>query len=344
MFLTALLRTAAVVAALLPALSGAAPVGLVTIADGEAAAVLRGTQRHAVAEGLRLQADDIVRTGAGTRLLRLELADGTTLDLGASTELLLQPGAALGGRAATLYLARGWLKIGARPGAAEGVAGVTAASFDLGKVSGGTVVHLTPQALLVFVESGAAELGERSEGRAGGSQSLRDGDAYVRRGSAPGSVMKRPPVDLLQELPRGFVDSLPRRAARFQNAGIEPGPAEEVGYEEVAGWINGEPALRQAFLPRFAGRARDRQFRAALVAELRAHPEWDRLLFPEKYRPKPVLAKRPAPAASAVSPAADAAPTAAAAATPVPASLFGSTGWTTTPREALTTTSTMESR
>lgn len=340
MSLNALLRTAAVVAALLPAWSSAAPVGLVTIADGEAAAVLRGTQRHAVAEGLRLQADDIVRTGAGTRLLRIELADGTTLDLGASTELLLQPGAALGGRAAMLYLARGWLKVGARPGAAEGLDGITAASFDLGKVSGGTVVHLTPQALLVFVESGAAELGERSDGRAGRSQALRDGDAYVRRGQVPGSVMKRPPADLLQELPRGFVDSLPRRAARFQNATVEPGPAEEVGYDEVAGWINGEPALRQAFLPRFAGRARDRQFRAALVAEMRAHPEWDRLLFPEKYRPKPVLAaKRPAPAATAAS---DAAP-AAAAATPVAANLPGPTGWTTTPREALTTTS-MESR
>lgn len=341
MFLNALLRSIVVVAALLPAWSGAAPVGLVTIVDGEAAAVLRGTQRHAVAEGLRLQADDIVRTGAGTRLLRLELADGTTLDLGASTELLLQPGAALGGRAATLYLARGWLKIGAKPGDSDGVGGIAAAGFDLGKVSGGTVVHLAPQALLVFVESGAAELGERGEGRAGNAQVLRDGDAFVRRGSAPGAVLKRPPADLLQDLPRGFVDSLPRRAARFQNTRVEPGPGEEAGYDEVAGWINGEPALRQAFLPRFAGRARDRQFRAALVAEMRAHPEWDRMLFPEKYRPKPVLAaKRPAPAASAAS---DAAP-AAAAATPVAANLPGPTGWTTTPREALTTTSTMESR
>jgi len=27
--------------------------------------------------------------------------------------------------------------------------------------------------------------------------------------------------------------------------------------------------------------------RAGLVADMAAHPEWDRTLFPEKYRPKP---------------------------------------------------------
>jgi hypothetical protein len=31
----------------------------------------------------------------------------------------------------------------------------------------------------------------------------------------------------------------------------------------------------------------DVAFRSALVANLRSHPEWDPILFPEKYKPKP---------------------------------------------------------
>ncbi|MFG5408014.1 hypothetical protein ABXN37_07630 [Piscinibacter sakaiensis] len=34
--------------------------------------------------------------------------------------------------------------------------------------------------------------------------------------------------------------------------------------------------------------ARPGAFRDALVANMAAHPEWDRVLFPEKYLPRPV--------------------------------------------------------
>ena len=90
MLLPALLRPAAVLLALLPVWAAANPVGLLTIVDGEAA-LLRDTQRFVAAEGQRLRSDDIVRSAATTRLLRIELTDGTLLDLGPDTELLLQP-------------------------------------------------------------------------------------------------------------------------------------------------------------------------------------------------------------------------------------------------------------
>jgi hypothetical protein len=59
---------------------------------------------------------------------------------------------------------------------------------------------------------------------------------------------------------------------------------------------------------------------------LRTHPEWDRVLFPEKYKPKPVLvaAKRAAPAPSAAS-----APEPA----PVTASLQGLMSWPSAARD-----------
>lgn len=285
-----LARRAALLAALLPMLAAAAPAGLFTIVDGAAPTLLRGTQRLGAAEGVRVQADDIVRTGADTRLARLELADGSTLDLGPATELLLRPEALPGRRGALGYLLRGWLKVGGEP------AGVLATPHgDVNRLAGQGVLRVTREALLVFAESGRIEIGR---------DGLADGDAYVRR-DGTGRVLARPPAELLDGLPRGFVDTLPRRAAKFEPRRVEPAPVDEATYADASAWLNAEPALRAAFVPRFAPRAADAAFRSALVQELRAHPEWDRTLFPEKYRPRPVavvVARRTEPAVGALPP------------------------------------------
>lgn len=294
MSLPALLRTAALAAVLLPAAAPAATIGLVTIVDGSSPALLRDTQRFEAAEGLRLRADDILRSAETTALTRLELDDGSTLDLGPSTELLLRPSANLGQGQGQVqaYLLRGWLKVTVR----EGSAGIALPQGEPARVAGTAVLRVGPSGRLAFAESGSVEIAH---------QALREGDAFVQRAGEAGSVLRRMPAALMDGLPRAFADSLPRRAARFEKAPGEPGRGEELRYAEVAAWLNAEPPLRAAFVPRFAARARDREFRAGLVAELRAHPEWDRLLFPEKYRPKPVaVASRPPLAAASAAPVA----------------------------------------
>lgn len=333
MNLPTLLRPAVALIGLLPAWCAAASIGIVTIVDGEMA-VVRDTQRFAGAEGVRLRSDDILRTGSDARLARVELTDGTTLDLGPDTELMLQPrtGGAFGERAAALYLARGWLKIGTTGD--PGVAGVASAALDLQRLSGTAVLRAMSGATLLFVETGTAQVAEVQDGRATRAQTLRDGDAFVKRANEPATAARRPPADLLQGLPRGFVDSLPRRASRFQANPVEPGAAVPVAYAEVSRWLNGEAPLRAMAVPRFTPRIADRGFRAPLVAELRAHPEWDRVLFPEKYKPKPVAvaAKRAAPAASANA-TATAAPAPAPDPAPVTVSLQGLMSWPSAARD-----------
>ncbi len=270
--------------ALWPAWCVAASIGVVTIADGEVN-VVREAQRFAAVEGMRVRDEDIVRTGSDTRLVRVELTDGTALDLGPDSELMLQPRATgrFGERAAALYLARGWLKVST---AKDAVTGIASASADLRSLAGTAVMRVAPEATLVFVEAGQAQVAEPDAAR---ELALGDGDAFVRRARAAAVTARRPPAELLHGLPRAFADSLPRRAARFLAQPVEPGAGTPVSYAEVARWIDGEPALRALAVPRFAPRASERAFRAALVAGLRSHPEWDRTLFPEKYRPRPVV-------------------------------------------------------
>ncbi|MEO8057588.1 MAG: hypothetical protein ABI671_04620 [Burkholderiales bacterium] len=277
---------------MLPAHGAETTLGVISIKDGELV-VLRETREFAATEGLRLRADDIVRSRESTRLARIETDDGTVLDLGPGTELLLQPRAFSNAaeRGLSLYLLRGWLKLGTATATASGASNVVLAMPQLGvaRLTGSVVVRATPQASLVFVESGRADVFERTDGRPAGSHALKDGDAFAARASLPGTLLRRPPADLISGLPRAFVDSLPRRASLWQGRVVEAGSGTEPAYASVAPWINAEALLRPAFVQRFGPLARDRGFRAGLVAELRAHPEWKRVLFPEKPKPRPAV-------------------------------------------------------
>ncbi len=249
---------------LLPGCCAAASIGIVTIVDGEAS-LLRDAQRFAAAEGLRVRDEDIVRTGADARLVRIELSDGSALDLGPDTELMLQPraGGRFGERAATLYLARGWLKVAS---AGQPLAGIASPSADLRALVGTAVLHAGPEATLVFVEAGQARVAEAG---AAHEVALGDGDAFVRRGREAATSARRPPPGGLAGLPRAFADSLPRRAARFQARPAEPGRGLPVTRAELASWIDAEPALRT---PRVAAHAAPRSRPTVIVQRAEPRP------------------------------------------------------------------------
>ena len=269
------IRIAAAVLAVLPLLSLAANIGVLTIADGEVS-VLRDTRRFGAAEGVRLRADDIVRTAADTRLARVELDDGTAIDLGPATQLMLQPHAAAD-RSATLYLLTGWAKLStvAKPATPVRVA---AARLDATPVAGIAVLHVGKDVAWLFAEAGPAVAMPRGDALAAPALQLREGDSYVQRGAEPGGVSRRVPADLLAQLPRAFADSLPRRAARFAAVVVEPTGLDDVRYDEAAAWLNGEAALRAGFVPRFTPLAKQARFRSGLVAELSLHQEWRRCI------------------------------------------------------------------
>ena len=279
-----------------PGLALAAPlIGMFTIVDGDAV-VIRGAQKFAAAEGLPVQADDIVHTGEAGRIARIEYAAGGALDLGPATRVWLSPRLAerRSAQPLHLYVAEGWVKL----------TGGTAAKFalaspraDLTDLAGVAVAKVADHTSFLFIEAGSANLSERSHGQAPRSRRLKEGEAYDRRSGDVGAVISRPAPDMIETMPRSFADSLPLRATRFQGVKVEPESPRDVAYADVAGWINAERALRPVFVQRWASLAKDARFRAPLIAELTAHPEWSRMLFPEK-----LVRKRPAPATVAARP------------------------------------------
>jgi hypothetical protein len=80
----------------------------------------------------------------------------------------------------------------------------------------------------------------------------------------------------------------PARLEAVKDRQVEPQPAPLPSYEELAEWLSAEPAIRRAFPRRFAARARESAFRSGLAQHLGQHPEWEPVLFPERFiKPTP---------------------------------------------------------
>ena len=165
--------------------------------------------------------------------------------------------------------------------------------FVLQPIEGATVFVLETGAGAVFVEAGAAQVEEPAAKGPGQTRSLKGGTFYSRRQDQAGVLAQRPAAGFISALPRVFLDPLPSRFERFKNRETQPRRMDEVAYADVEDWLQAPRDIRRPLLKRFRPRARDAAFRADLVKNLSHHPEWDPILFPEKYRPR-----RPAPAAA----------------------------------------------
>lgn len=253
---------------LLPAVAATEPPrALLTIADGPVE-LLRGAARHGGVEGLALADHDIVRTGVGTRVARIEFADGRVLDLGPATQVLLLPdatAAAQGLGPATVAMIEGWAKLavpaavnaGAGPGgrlAAPRLAVTTAPA-------GSVLLHVEPDGdALVFAELRGAtvwrRLGTGQTARA--EASLREGEVWSRPAAADaGSLSVGAATAALKTVPQALADTLPRRAARFDNRAVDAPAGEPLEPRDLAAWLRAEPALLAALRPRQAALARE---------------------------------------------------------------------------------------
>lgn len=255
---------------------------MLTLLDGEAV-VIDGTRRLAAAPGLRVGAGALVETGATTSVVRFEGPEQATIDLGPDTRIMVMPAAMAprGGRAPTLYLLQGAVKLTSRGGAT--LRGLLAPGLEVQPFSGSAVVQVGNDRQAVFAEANRLELDERRVG--GVSHSLGIGEFYSGDIARPGSVIPRPGADWLKQVPRAFRDPLPLRAAAVRERPFEPTVLPSPTYDQLAHWLRAEPGVRRDFVSRFKPLTHDAAFRSALQSHLYAHPEWDTVLNPKPPKP-----------------------------------------------------------
>lgn len=250
--------------------------------------MVRGASRYALAEGVRLQHGDIVEVGE-RGLAEMEFADGTALSMGPMTRALALslPRGAKQARA-DFYVTQGVLKIARVK--RDSHLRLLSPRLVLQPLEGAAVLLLSGEEASVFVESGSARLSG-----AGRSMELKAGEFYSGKSPQKGAVGTRPSPAFVGALPRLFLDPLPSRMERVGQRAVPPRPLQPVSYADVETWLKAPLPVRRSMPARFKSRAADPAFRAALLANLRFHPEWDPVLFPEKYEPRGPGAAAPTP-------------------------------------------------
>lgn len=286
-----------------PLAAGAADaVGTITILEGEAL-VYRGSGRVHAAEGLVLAPGDIVES-AGSAFLQIELSDQTVAQFGPATKVLIGGAVVRRKPERWFYVLEGWAKVSGAKREASAVPGFDLRTplIDVASAPAVVVLRTTRAELTLFVERGDVRVAERPAGATPVVEALRAGDHYRRKAGTRGVVNPGAMQPFLQDMPAFFRDSLPLRAERFRDRPARPKDAPDFSYADVEPWLKAEVSVRRPLVQRWRAKARDAAFRSALVANLSAHPEWDPILFPEKYLPKDPPHRRAAPPASAAMP------------------------------------------
>ena len=283
--------------------AGAEPPAIVTLVEGQPA-LLRGTTRYVLAEGVRLQSGDIVEV-PDKGLAQVEFADGALLSLGPQCRFYAAALVARGAKAGAMsefYLLRGWSKFAlAKPAAPFRL---TTPLFGLGTANAVAVVQVEAAEASMYVEAGELRLAEGfAKALPSSPVQLRGGQFYARKADQKGIIQSRAAPSFVTAMPRHYVDNLPARAAKYKEREVAPRRLEDLDYADVELWLKAPPALRRPIMQRLRSKAQEPEFRKAVIANMRFHPEWDRILFPEKYKPKPP--PEPTKAAAPVAPPAD---------------------------------------
>lgn len=274
------------------------PIGLATVVDGDAT-LLRQTTRLAVKPGMRLLALDLLETGPRASIVRLEFTGGAIADLGPQTQVMLAPKLASGPkrRQAPLYALSGWVKLSGTPSKDPAASPLLSESLDLSSLSGSAVLSIQAKASHVFVETGTVTVTERRQGQAVPPMALKSGTLYSRAGNEKASVSAHPAGAFMQSVPRPFLDPIPARTEVFKGRAEPPTKLlGELSYAEATPWLGAELPLRTLLVAHWKAHLGP-DLRAGLASHIKSHPEWDRVLFPEKYLPANAASAASTPAA-----------------------------------------------
>jgi hypothetical protein len=256
-------------------------VGILTVAEGPVVLV-RGTTTYTATQGVSVHNGDMLASDAKGQA-QIEFDDGAILNLsrGARALVLASQGP---GTEPGVALQSGWVKF-TRSKAKSKAYRYTLPLVRLTTAAATGVLRVGGDSSELFIESGAARLVElQRNGTAAGSRDLKGGEFVVRRDGQPLALSARPSSDFVKGMPAYFRDDLPAYQSRARSRSVEPKREHEATYEEVEPWLKASLPVRRGLAERFHARAKDAPFHGKLVENLAAHPEWDPILYPEKYR------------------------------------------------------------
>ena len=233
--------------------------------------LIRATTVFNVDAPIALEQGDLLATDAQGSA-QIEDGDGTIVALGADTRIAIDAAP----QGAALALLSGWVKI-ARTHAAAPLP-IDTATLDATLSEGAAVLHASPNAVAVFIETGSLTLAlpEHADAR----QQL-DGEHYAEREAGkPLDVRTRAAQSFIAAMPLPFRDPLASVPAPTKAKLAAPAQGRPATYADLADWLSAPLAIRRSFVTRFRPLAQGEPFRTQVRQNLRNLPEWRRVLYP----------------------------------------------------------------
>jgi hypothetical protein len=258
--------------------------GTLTLVEGNVE-LIRGATLYTATQGVRLEDGDILSIDPRGQA-QIEFQDGAILNLSQGARAMLNVGSGARGQSEIAVLS-GWAKFTQKKSGKGAQYRFLTPRAEITAGEATAVLNAGDGSTEIYVESGAVRFSEI--GRKGVQRIARDakgGEFIVRRGEQPATLGPRPSAEFIKNMPRHFRDDLPVLLDRFKNRRSEPKREHEVAYAEVEAWLKAGPSIKRNFVKRFESRSKDSEFRRKLTENLREHPEWDKVLFPEKYERK----------------------------------------------------------
>ena len=263
----------------LPEKANAANV--LTMLDG-GGILIRGLSSYKLSEGVTFEKDDIVETGNQSSAL-LEFEDGTIAAIGPQTKILLLSISSKSVAGFEVFLLSGQLKIAVDNESRHRISSSSISSIDFKK--GVIVFNETHGVPYVFVEKGnnvsLVQTAKKTP------YLLTDNSFFVAKPGQKVELATRPSTEFVSGLPRIFLDNLPSRKERFKNSKLDLKNPQNFNYNEVEAWLKTVPEIRKIFVRKWKHKAKEPEFRKALIDNLHYHPEWDPILYPQKYSKSP---------------------------------------------------------
>lgn len=262
-----------------PAMAAAPASPRITLIDGDAV-LLVGKQALRAEVGAALADATVLETAAGASLVRVEWPDGSLLDLGPATRLMLAPPRQLGDDAA-FYLLLGWAKLSQPGDSKKGWASPNLLGQPVAVAGKTSVVVVWAQAdqTRVFAEAGGQGLVLRADRKpaalAAGHELAFGADRRIERAT------RATPV-LLADLPAAFRVPLAARWDQLPPKAAAPKPLPPPELSRLGPWLTAEPAIRRDLSRRWIGRLAEQDVQHAVDAAPKSFPDWAEALARER--------------------------------------------------------------
>jgi hypothetical protein len=219
---------------------------LVTLVEGKST-LGSGLRGHIPVPGVQLRQCDILQTGPQS-LVQVEFPDGSRIELGPDSRLLLDVPVAVGSarEVGPYFLGSGWLKLTVAKRDKAPPYRVSTPYFDLVMDSGVAVLNVADGGRF-FVEQGNALALDPSGTRGSGARmSVAANHTYSRKSaeSRPAVVNRADPT-FVKSMPPPFRDTLPAMYAKVKGRAAQPRPAPDYDYGALSAWLKTRPELQQ---------------------------------------------------------------------------------------------------